>query len=297
MALRGIKPEVIKQGKPKIMVSGRSGVGKTFFALEFPSVYYIDAEGGATREQYRRKLIANGGEYLGKEQGSQDFSTVIDELKTLATTKHRFKTVVIDSYSHIYNVAAAIAEEKVGNDYGKDKKEANKPTRQLLRWVDLMDLSVVLICHPKALYEQKGNTKERTYAGTTFDGYEKCEFLLDLWIEIKKESQQRNFTVKKTRIEAFPDGMEFPLDYRKFADLYGKEIIDKDTVPVVMSTEDQLAEILHLVTVVNVEAGKIDAFLKKNNADEYADLTKTKAQELIDALKKKLEGVKTNVQA
>jgi hypothetical protein len=295
MGLRGIKPEVIKQGKPKIMVSGRSGVGKTFFALEFPSVYYIDVEGGATREQYRKKLIANGGEYLGKDQGSQDFPTVIEELKTLATTKHRFKTVVLDSYSQIYNIAAAQAEEKVGNDFGKDKKEANKPTRQLLRWVDTMDLNVILVCHPKPLYKQKGNSSERVYAGETFDGYDKLEFLLDLWIEIKKEGSQRSFTIKKTRIEAFPDGMEFPLDYKKFSELYGKDVIEKEHVPVTMATQEQIDQILHLVTVVNVESGKIDAFLKKNNADEYADLQKDKAQELIDALKKKIEGVKPNV--
>src|SRR5689334_16532920 len=129
--LRAKKPEVVKVAKPKFLISGKSGVGKTWFALEFPGVYYIDTEGGAVREQYREKLIKSGGVYMGKDEGSQDFQTVIEEIKALATTKHEYKTLVIDSFSHLYNLAAAIAEEKIGNEFGRDKKEANRPTRQL----------------------------------------------------------------------------------------------------------------------------------------------------------------------
>lgn len=288
--LKAIKPEIVKPAKPKIMVTGRSGVGKTMFALEFPSVYYIDTEGGAIRKQYREKLIAAGGMYMGKDQGSQDFPTVIEEIKSLATTKHPYKTVVLDSYSQIYNIAAAMAEERVGNEYGRDKKEANRPTRQLLRWIDILDMNVILVCHSKALWEQKGNTKERAYSGTTFDGYEKLEYLLDLWIEIKKDGNQRSYVVRKTRIESFLDGREFPLNYKQFAELYGKEVIEQETKPIVLCTPDQIKQILHLVSVVKLEDGKLNAFMEKNNANSYEELPSEKAQYLINELTKKLQG-------
>ena len=127
--LRAKKPELVEASKPKFLISGKSGVGKTMFALSFPKVYYIDTEGGAVRAQYKEKLIASGGAYLGKEEGSQDFQVVIDEIKTLATTKHDFNTLVIDSFSFLYNLAAAKAEEKSGSDFGKDKKEAKPKAR------------------------------------------------------------------------------------------------------------------------------------------------------------------------
>jgi DNA polymerase III delta prime subunit len=188
MALKAVKPEIVKPSKPKFLISGPSGVGKTTFGLEFPKPYLIDVEGGAVREQYTKKLIASGGAYFGKEQGSQDFKLVIEEIKALATSKHDYKTLIIDSFTKLYNMAAAIAEETVGNDFGRDKKEANKPTRQLIRWLEKIDMTVILICHMKPKYERQG--KEIVYAGTTFDGWDKLEYDLDLWIEIHKTGKR-----------------------------------------------------------------------------------------------------------
>ena len=229
---------------------------------------------------------------MGKDQGSQDFNTVVEEVKTLATTKHEFKSLIIDSFTKLYGIAAAIAEATVGNDYGRDKKEANKPTRQLMRWIEAMDLSVILICHKKDKWARNGKSQEPVYAGTTFDGYDKLEYDLDLWLEVQKVGKIRTYTVKKSRIQTFEEGAEHPLEYKKFSELYGEQIINQEVKPVEMVTDAQLAEIQHLVQVVAIEPGRIDAFLKKNNADEYADLTSDKAAFLINELKKKVAGVK-----
>jgi len=67
--LKGHAPELIKPRKPKILVYGASGVGKTWAALDFPDVYMIDVEGGATQPEYREKLAASGGLYLGRTMG------------------------------------------------------------------------------------------------------------------------------------------------------------------------------------------------------------------------------------
>ena len=101
MGLKAVKPEIVKPSKPKFMISGKSGVGKTQFALSFEKPYIIDTEGGAVREQYMNKLVEGKGAYFGKEQGSQDFKLVIEEIKSLATTKHEYKTLVLDSFSNL----------------------------------------------------------------------------------------------------------------------------------------------------------------------------------------------------
>jgi hypothetical protein len=156
MALKGKKPEDVTQSKPKFMISGESGVGKTFFALNFPKPYLIDTEGGATRKQYREKLVAAGGAYFGKEEGSQDFKSVLDEVKSLATTQHGYKTLIIDSFSYLYMLEAAEAELAGGSEFGRDKKEANKPTRQLIKLLEKLDMNVIIICHHKTKWTKQG---------------------------------------------------------------------------------------------------------------------------------------------
>lgn len=286
MALRAIKPEVVEPGKPKFMVSGRSGVGKSMFALQFPTPYYIDTEGGAVRQQYRETLKASGGAYFGKEQGSQDFGTVIEEIKALATTKHDYKTLVIDSFSHLYNAAASAAEEKLGNDFGKDKKEANRPSRQMLRWLENIDMTVLLICHSRQKWERRG--KEVIDAGTTFDGFDKLEFSLDLWIEAQKMGKVRTFVVKKSRIATFGEGDEFPLDYKKFSELYGVGLIEKPSAPVEMASESEVKELQSLLSVVKIEQKDIDRWLDKANAENFSELNKKQIASCIAYVRAKL---------
>jgi hypothetical protein len=284
--LKGVKPELVQPCKPKFLMSGKAGVGKTMFALEFPSVYYIDTEGGATREQYRTKLSKSGGSYMGKEQGSQDFNTVIEEIKALATTKHEYKTLVIDSFSHLYLLCAAIAEETIGSDFGKDRKAANKPTRQLMRWLDVLDMNVILVCHAKDKWERKNS--ELICTGSTFEGFDKMEYALDLWVEVVKEKDKRFFIVKKSRIATFLEGAVNELSYVKFAELYGKQEVERNSLPMVMATVDQVTELKKLVEVMNIKQEIVDGWLSKASVDTIAELTGEQILKCIGVLKKSL---------
>ena len=290
MALKAVAPEVVPVGKPKFMISGASGSGKTTFALNFPKPYLIDTEGGATGPQYRKKLIEVGGAYFGKEQGSQDFDAVNAELKALATTKHEYKTLILDSFSALYNFEAARAEEKVGNDFGKDKKEANRPTRQLMQWIEKIDMTIALICHKKDKWARKGGA-DLAYDGTTFDGYDKLEYFLDLWIETEKRGPVRNFIVKKSRIEAFPEGDRFPLDYSKFSELYGKSVIERPAEAIILATPEQVATVKGLLEVVKVGPEDVAGWLKRANVDGFEEMTNETITKLIAFLSKKLEAV------
>src|SRR6478736_9206124 len=100
--LLATKPDLIKPRKPKILAYGGSGVGKTWMSLDFPNVYYIDSEGGATQPQYKEKLKASGALYLGPDDGAASFDIVLDQVKALATQSHDRSTLVIDSMTKLF---------------------------------------------------------------------------------------------------------------------------------------------------------------------------------------------------
>ena len=288
MALKAKKPEAVAVSKPKFLISGESGVGKTFFSLDFPKPYLIDVEGGATRPQYQEKLKKVGGVYFGKEEGAQDFATILDEVQALVTTKHEYKTLIIDSFSYLYMLEAAIAEEKMGSDFGRDKKEAQKPTKQLIRWLEKLDMTVILICHSKAKWGRKG--KEVFQDGTTFDGWDKMEYILDLWIEINKGG--KTFQIRKSRIESLPQDTSMPLDYKHFADVYGRDIIEAESKPADLAKTDQLMQIKTLTEALNTDQEQIDKWFKKVDVDSWEEMTSTQIDGLIAVLIKKVEKIK-----
>jgi hypothetical protein len=288
MVLRGIKPEVVIPSKPKIMLSGKPGTGKSFFALNAPAPYLLDTEGGATREQYVGKLLKQRGSYLGIEQGSQDFSEVINQVRELATTKHPYKTLIIDSFSKLYNIEAAAAEERGGSDFGKDKREADKPTRKLLNWLGRLDMTVILVCHQKDKWIRQGG--QLIMEGSTFDGYKKLDYELDLWLETKLVGTSRYATIVKSRIEGFPVGTDIDLDFASFEKLYGKAVVEAPVKPIVLAGESQIAEIKRLVDLLKVPEEEFSKWLTKAQAVEVDDLSADNAVKMLDFLNKKVKG-------
>lgn len=287
--LKARKPELVVASKPKFLISGKAGIGKTFFALDFPKPYLIDTEGGATRQQYQEKLKAVGGAYFGKEEGSQDFQAVIKEIEALATQKHDYKTLIIDSFTYLYLLEAAKAEQEIGSDFGRDRKEANKPTRQMIRWLERVDMNVILVCHSKEKWIRRG--KEIYSEGTIFDGYDKLEYILDLWVEITRGNytpqNDGEFVVKKSRIDSFPMGSVHPLRYDKFAEIYGKKIIEKETTPVVLASAEQVERIKQLIEVVKIEESEIEKWFSKGGVDEWKEMTSEQIEKCINFLTKK----------
>ncbi len=277
MVLKAKSPEAVVQSKPKFMISGESGVGKTFFALDFPKPYLIDCEGGAVREQYQEKLKKSGGVYFGKEEGSQDFRAVIDEIKQLTSTKHEYKTLIIDSFTYLYMLEAAEAEAKGGSDFGRDKKMANIPTRQLISVLEKCDLNIILICHSKIKWERRG--KDIIDAGSTFDGYDKLEYILDLWCEIQKGG--KTFLVKKSRVASLKQGDSYPLSYTEFAGLYGKEAVEREAVPVKLATAEEVSRLQTLVAGLKVDEETLDKWKKKASVDEFSEMDSATIQSLI----------------
>lgn len=280
--LKGTDPKIAKPAKPKILIFGRPGVGKTWASIEFPSVYYIDTEGGANLSHYTDKLKAAGGAYFGPEQGSLDFDSVIEEVISLATVKHSYRTLVIDSFSKLYNTRAAEAAEKGGDDFGRDKKEANKPTRKLIRWIDKLDMNCILICHEKDKW-QNGEI-----AGQTFDGWDKLEYELHLALRISKTGASRKAKVMKTRLTEFPDGEVFEWSYQDFAKRYGRDVIEASSTPIDTASAEQVNQLNTLVQILRVDQDTIDKWKEKAGVDEFAEMDSATISKCIDYLTKQL---------
>jgi AAA domain len=289
--LKAIEPKKAEPRKPKVMIYGKPGVGKTFTSLDFPNCYFIDTEGGATRDHYTDKLKKSGGAYLGREQGSDDFNTVIEQVEALATEKHAYKTLVIDSFTKLYNIATFEAAQKGGDDFGRDKKEANKPTRRLMNWLDRIDMNVILIAHEKPLWgiDAKG---QRAEIGTTFDGYDKIEYDIDLILNIQKSGPIRNARVTKSRLIAFPEGQSFPWAYEEFASRYGKDVIEDDVKAITLASEEQVNSIVDYIKLYKIEDEKVEKWIKAAKATKLEELTEANAKAMIEHIEKTYKGDK-----
>jgi hypothetical protein len=282
--LKAVKPKTTEPAKPKILLFGKAGVGKTWGSLDFPSCYYIDTEGGATRQQYTDKLDKSGGVYFGVEQGSQDFNEVIEQVKALATEEHGFKTLIIDSITKLTNIEIANEMERLGDKdaFGASKKPAIQKTRKLLNWLDRLDMNVILIAHEKPLWA------DQKQIGVTYDAWEKLEYELDLVFNIVKQGDSRKAKIQKSRLIGFVDATSFDWSFDEFAKRYGKEVIEKSSVAIELATEAQLKEIKDLLENWKAPDGWEEKIFKSCKVDAYADMSVAQADATINFIKSKL---------
>lgn len=291
MALKGVKPEVVKPQKPKILISGPAGSRKSSFALNAQMPFYIDTEAGITREQYQKKLALSGGLYFGPLEGSQDFAEITTQVKELATTKHPYKWIILDSLTKPFRLSMFSAEDRgVSSEFKKSQKEAEKEARKCLAWLmrpDL-DLSVMMICHTKDKWTKEG--KEVIKEGTIWDGPEKLDYDLDLWLETQFSGQDVYAVVKKSRVEGFVTGSKLAFDFETFKKMYGAAVIDRPIQPITLATKEQIEQLNHLVEILKVPLEDLDKWLLKAQATEIEDLSSENADRMLKFLKEKIDG-------
>lgn len=290
--LKAVDPKATEPSKPKILVFGKPGVGKTWTSLDFPSVYYVDTEGGADLPHYTDKLKKAGGVYLGIEQGSLDFNEVLNQIQALATEDHGYKTLVIDSITKLFNLEVAREAERLGdkNAFGADKKPAIAMMRRLISWLVRLDMNVILIAHEKPLWgtDAKG---ERSEIGTTFDCWDKLEYELHLCLNIVKAGEKRLARVKKTRLTGFPDASSFLWSFDDFAERYGKEVIGKKAEALVLATPEQLTELHALLDVVKLPEGRIEKWFTAASVSDFHEMDSDKITKIIAHLKTKTQPI------
>jgi hypothetical protein len=290
--LKAKDPTTTEPSKPKMVIFGASGVGKTWFAMSFPAVYYIACEPGNDRTHYMERLKAGGGVFMGPEDGSLDFDEVINQFKALATEKHSYKTVVVDSITKLFNNAIANEMERMDREgitiaFGNEKKSAVQYMRRLIAATNRLDMNVIFIAHEMAEWgtDSKGN---RVEIGKKPDCYDKLIYELDLGFSVVKQGASRYGIVKKSRLVGFPEAEKFELGFAAFSERYGKDIIQKAAAPIVVASPEQSAEIRRLIELLKVESTVIDKWLEKANAETIEEFPAEYAGKVIELLNKKL---------
>lgn len=284
--LKFVTPKTAEPGKPKILVFGKPGVGKTWASLDFPKVAYIDTEGGANRSHYTDKLEKSGGVYLGPEHGSLDFGTVIEQIKALGTQNHPYRTVVIDSLTKLFNTEIVKESERLGdkNAFGADKKPAVSQMRRLLMWLMRIDMNVVLVCHEKPQWGTNDKV-ERVETGVTFDCWDKLEYELDLCLNVIKQGPNRIARVRKSRLQEFEDASAFPWSFADFAKKYGEAVIAGDVTQVALASPEQVARLADLLEKIRLPEGQFEKWLTAANATSIEEIDAVKIEGMIANLR------------
>lgn len=288
MALRAKNPEAV-QKRLKMLLYGPAGVGKTTAAIQLPKPYLIDTEKGATNAQYLKLLTKAGGAYFG----SSDFDEVLQEVTSLLTEKHEYRTVVIDPLTVIYNELLdrsaqelASTTDPAGTAFGRHKGPADRKVKRLLNTLVRLDMNVVITCHAKTKWERNG--KEVVDAGQTFDGYTKLDYLFDLVLELHARGDKRMATVTKTRIEEFPLGSSFEFSYAELAQRYGKDILEKASVAVALANQEQVVRLTNLIETLKVEPAKVARWMSKEGVEEFSEMSADVIGKYIVAAEKQL---------
>lgn len=279
--LKAVDPKAAEPSKPKILIFGKPGVGKTWTSLDFPNVYYIDTEGGATRNHYTDKLAKAGGVYFGPEQGSMDFETILGQVQALATEDHEYKTLVIDSITKVFNVEISKEAERLGDKdaFGASKKPAIAYMRRLINWLSRIDMNVILIAHEKAMWE--GGEQN----GFTYDAWDKLEYELDLCMQIVKVADKRLAKVRKSRLIGFPDGSTLNWSYFEFSERYGREVIEKQGGKIILATPEEVKQVRDLLEVVKLKEGTQEKWFSAAGVTTFEEMDQTKIIAIITMLK------------
>lgn len=257
--LKAVKPEAI-QKRLKIFLYGPAGSGKTMASIQFPSPYLIDCERGAENEQYVAALKAANGAYLQ----TSDLAEITDQVLALMHESHPYRSLIVDPLTVAYNNALdeqatqlAQADGGDGMEFGRHKRVPDRAVRRLLGMMYRLDMNVVITSHEKIHYKKVGSSFE--VIGTTYDCFNKLDYMFDLVLATEKRGQERVAIVRKSRIEAFPEGDVFPLSYAAIADRYGRNVLERGAEPVTLATAEQVARLTQLVETVRISPEKENA--------------------------------------
>jgi len=279
MALKFKKPE-IKQQRLKAMFYGEMGTGKSTCACQFPNTAYIDTEDTSSKKKYAKMIDEKGGSVLA----SGDFEEILSQVKELMSTKHDFKTLVIDSLTIPYDNLQAECERVVGNEFGRHVTAANKKMKLLVNLLLRIDMNVIVTCQAKKEY---GNNM--SVIGQTYACYNRLGYMFDLVFETQVRGDKFVAVTKKSRIDEFPMNETFSFNYDEVIKRYGAECIEKDVTTQELASKKQVDEVLRLIDLFKIPEETYTKWLEKHNAETFEELSSDVIDKIIDHLKSKIK--------
>lgn len=259
-----------------MLLYGPAGSGKTTAAISFPKPYLIDTERGAENEQYVRKLNEQGGLYLF----TVDPKELVSEVRTLISEPHPYQTLIIDPLTVIYNDLLDKGMDEKGEEFGRYKIPADRAIKQLLNLLLRLDMNVIITSHAKPKWVRSKDAQGKDTAvqeGNTFDCYGRLDYLFDLVIEAGRRGRDRVGSVRKTRIEGFPEGDVFPFSYDEIASRYGRESLERSASTVALATPELVSAFLGCLAHRTDAEAIVAKLLKPYNA---TDLTEVPAERI-----------------
>lgn len=286
-------PELNKK-RVKMMVFSSPGLGKTTAAINWPKSVIIDMEHGT--DNYHETIIKQGSVVLHTTNPEE----VKDEIKTLLTEKHDYRTIVIDPVTILYQ---AIQEKwtRIFSKYADTEKatelqdfgfrywaKVKSDYKSIMRMLLACDMNVILTAHQKDLY---GEGMKRV--GFASDSMKGDEHIFDYVFQLVMDSKGRRTAItKKERSEVgknkFPT--EFEWSYPNFQIYYGKDALEREATPIPLATPDQISEIKRLLGIVKVDETWETDCLTKADVDKWEEMTADKTEACIKFLTQKLVG-------
>lgn len=291
MALKAKKPEV-KEKRLKMFLYGPPGSRKTTSAIKFPNSVLIDMEKGS--ENYAETIQKSGSVVLQTTSPDE----VLDEVKALLTEKHEFKTLILDpvtifyestqeKWTRIFEKYTTDAKNKELQDFGmrywgRVKSNYKAMLRMLLR----LDMNIIMTAHQKDIY---GSSMNKIGVGP--DSMKGDNYFFDNVFQLNVSNDKAVATTIKQRSEPlyppkFPD--QFEWSYENFCKFYGKEIIEREAVPVLMASEEQVARVKQLIEVIKVPDTQIEKWFTTFDVDEWEETTCEQIQKCIELMETKI---------
>lgn len=290
-ALKAVRPEQVAK-RAKMFWFGPPNSWKTSVSIQFPSPYLIDTERGAENEQYTQALAKAGGVYLF----TTDMDEIIEQVGALLTEKHNYRTIVIDPITVPYAEACDKAARELaaqtpgtdGTEYGRHKARADRKMKRLCGMLLRLDMNVILTAHAKTKWEKVGDGFKE--GGTTFDAYNKLEYLFDLVMETQLRGSEGWAVVRKTRLVRFGIGDSFQFTYANIADRYGLETLERGAEPILLANPERVERLQHLVDTVKLDAEIVQKWLDKADVESFAEMPASIVEKCIAFVEARVSG-------
>jgi hypothetical protein len=282
MGLRAKKP-VIQEARFQAVVYSNRGVGKTHFCCSFPNAYYIDTEGLEHYPHFVKMLKDNGSELVRLN----DLSEIIKEVRELMSTKHDFKTIIIDSITFPVHFLANMEADRLAKSTGKEGVEfginlakAKRLTFELGMLLTRCDMNIIITAHEKTKYEKN------VEMGKASDVNDKMEYALGTVINLKRMGNTVKALVEKSRypeLKTF-EMIDFDNGYETLCGRLGRKLFERDMKPEELATPEQIVEFKRLIEQLHVPEEIVQKYIINARASTVDQMNREIMQKTIDYL-------------